>query len=146
MARAARPIRRLRPSWARCERRLRDLTFNPDRYLDEPNLEEVRILLNAKSEAMTGPSRRAASGSPAGGPSGAAMRHCSPGLRRCEPNSCRRKARLLAGLRSNRIAHNREFAFVLHSERRRLRTCLRRDLARETVGTGTDPVEQIRAD
>ncbi len=30
---------------AAVERQMRDLTFNPDRYLDEPDLEAVRILI-----------------------------------------------------------------------------------------------------
>ena len=34
---------------AAVQRRLRDLTFNPDRYLDEPDLEEVRILINGQA-------------------------------------------------------------------------------------------------
>jgi hypothetical protein len=43
----------------------------------------------------------------------------------------RQKARLLAGLRSNRIASNREFAFVLHSTQR-----LRRSLSGVANVTG----------
>jgi hypothetical protein len=44
----------------------------------------------------------------------------------------RQKARLLTGLRSNRIARNREFAIVLHSTQR-----LRRSLL--GVANGIDP-------
>lgn len=96
-------------------RGLRDLTYNPDRYLIEPNPEEVRILLNAKSEALARPatSRRERMAR------GRAVRSCNealqPWVETLRADLLARKASLRAGLRSNRVAHNREFAYVLHS-------------------------------
>ncbi len=116
-------------------RRLRDLTYNPDRYLAEPNPDEVRILLNAKSEALTWPatSRRERIAR------GRALRRCNealqPWVETLRADLLARKARLQAGRRSNRIAHNREFASVLHSMRR-LRTNLQ-GLGNETAPDGS---------
>ena len=44
-----RPSHRPRPNWLLSDRRLRDLTYNPDRYLVEPNSEEVRILIECQA-------------------------------------------------------------------------------------------------
>src|SRR5262249_36960853 len=45
----------------RVDRGLRDLRFNPDRYLSEPYSEEIRTLINRKRDAISAPvgSRRA---------------------------------------------------------------------------------------
>ena len=105
------------------QRGLRDLIYNPDRYLGEPNPEEVRILMKAKSEAIAWPatSRRERM------VRGRAVSRCNealqPWVETLRADLLARKSRLLASLRSNRVAHNREFAYVLHSVRR-LRTHL----------------------
>jgi YD repeat-containing protein len=103
---------------AAVEQRMRDLTFNPDRYVDEPGLEEVRILVNGRREAIGRPvtSRRERIAR------GMAIRRYNdalqPWVETLRAELVRQKARLLAGLRSNRIARNREFAIVLHSTQR----------------------------
>ncbi len=103
---------------ASVERRLRDLRFNPDRFLVEPTLDEVRILLNAKREAIgrqaTSRRERIARGKD--------IRRCNeelqPWVETLRAELIRQKMRLRDALRSNRIARNREFAFVLHSMQR----------------------------
>jgi hypothetical protein len=100
---------------AEVDRRLRDLIFNPDRYLDEPSLEESRILIEAKREAIGRPatSRRERIAR------GKAIRRYNealqPWVETLRAELVRQKARLVADLRANRIARNREFASVLHS-------------------------------
>jgi hypothetical protein len=99
-------------------RRLRDLTHNPDRYLVEPNPEKVRIWMKAKSEAIawSATSRRERIAR------GRAVRDCNealqPWVETLRADLLVRKASLRAGLRSKRVAHNREFAYVLHSVNR----------------------------
>ena len=103
---------------ASVERRLRDLRFNPDRFLVEPTLDEVRILLNAKREAIgrqaTSRRERIARGKD--------IRRCNealqPWVETLRAELIRQKMRLRDALRSNRIARNREFASVLHSTQR----------------------------
>ncbi|MGP0069190.1 MAG: hypothetical protein ACLQGP_37020 [Isosphaeraceae bacterium] len=123
-----------RDELAAVDRRLRDLGFNPDRYLDEPNLEAVRILINGRREAIGRPatSRRERIAR------GKAIRRYNeelqPRVETLRAELVRQKARLLAGLRVNRIARNREFAFVLHSTQR-----LRHDLLAIANGSGSIP-------
>jgi hypothetical protein len=117
---------------AAVQRRIRDLNFNPDRYLDEPRLEAVRILINGRREAIGGPvtSRRERIAR------GKAIRRYNealqPWVETLRAELVRQKARLLSGLRANRVARNREFAFVLHSMQR-----LRRSLLEIANGTGS---------
>jgi hypothetical protein len=100
---------------AAIERTLRDLKFNPDRYLSEPYSEEARNLVRSRQEAIAGPvkssrERKARS---------RAIRRCNEAL---QPwmralSGALRESRLqaLRELRSARAARNREFSFVLHS-------------------------------
>ena len=103
---------------AAVQHRLRDLTFNPDRYLDEPNLEAVRILVNERREAISwsATSRRERIAR------GKTIRHCNealqPQVETLRAELVKQKAVLVAGLRTNRIARNREFASLLHSIQR----------------------------
>jgi hypothetical protein len=101
------------------ERQLRDLTYNPDRNLglEEPADPAARAALELKRQAVaagpagTGPERLARF---------RAIRRANLALQGLV--SSRRAAlleerqRLLAGLHRNALAHNREYAFVLHSE------------------------------
>jgi hypothetical protein len=105
------------------DRRLRDLRFNPDRYLSEPFSEELRTLIRAKQKAI---------GSPVGSRRDRVERYRA--IRRLnealQPEVSAMRDELLESrgglrnrLRSNRVARNREFSFVLHS-RKRLREVL----------------------
>ncbi len=100
------------------QNRLRDLTYNPDRYLVEPNPEKVRILMKAKSEAIAWPAtsrrERIARGRAISGCNEALQ----PWVETLRADLLERKASLRVGLRSKRVAHNREFAYVLHSVQR----------------------------
>ncbi len=103
---------------AEVDRRLRDLIFNPDRYLDEPSLEEARILIEGKREAIGRPvtSRRERIAR------GKAIRRSNealqPWVETLRAALVRQRSRVLADLRANRIARSREFASVLHSTQR----------------------------
>jgi hypothetical protein len=99
-------------------RQLRDLRFNPDRYLSEPLPHAVRTLIRERRAAIAGPvtsSRQRIARAKA-------IRHLNESLQAwLEPLRAdlqARQAGLRAGLRSNRVARNREFAYVLHSTRR----------------------------
>jgi hypothetical protein len=118
------------------ERRLRDLTYNPDRHLSPTDLHDgaVRDALEAKRRALAGPvatrSERLARYR--------AIRRANEALQ--GQVSAQRSelvdehGRLLAGLHRNALAHHREYAFVLHSQRR-LRAAFDRAVA---VASGTD--------
>ena len=103
-----------RDDLALADRELRDLTFNPDRHLHEPYPDDLRTYINGKREAMAGPtaSRRDRIAR------AVAIRRYNEAMQpwvedlRAEVNSRRHAIR--AGLRSSRIARNREFASVLH--------------------------------
>ena len=103
---------------AAVDRRLRDLTFNPDRYLSEPNPDEVRNVISARRAAIAGPvtSRRERIAR------GKTIRRCNealqPWVEALRADLLAQQTRLRSGLRTNRIARNREFAFVLHSATR----------------------------
>jgi hypothetical protein len=98
------------------ERALRDLQSNPDRHLSEPLPDEIRKIIETKRAAIAGPvatrrdrkSRRLLIRR-----SNDALRPCTRELRD-ELLVLRRETR--RRLRSNRIARNREFSFVLHSD------------------------------
>ncbi|MHB1559285.1 MAG: hypothetical protein ACYC61_17685 [Isosphaeraceae bacterium] len=97
------------------DRALRDLIFNPDRHLDEPYPDELRNIIEAKRAALAAPvttrgERIARTHT---------LRRCNQAMQpwvdvKREGLRVRRQA-ILACLRSNRIARNREFAAVLHS-------------------------------
>ena len=103
---------------AAINRHLRDLTFNPDRHLDEPLSVEIRNLIVAKREAIArqGQSRRERIDR------FHAIRRINESLQSLVTgleNSLRLKRRqVVADLEWNRLVHNREYAFVLHSARR----------------------------
>jgi hypothetical protein len=105
------------------ERRLRDLRFNPDRHIGEPFSEEIRTLIRAKQEAITRPvgSRRERV------ERCRAIRGCNEAMQAwvgaIRDNLVESRSRMRNRLRSNRIARNREFSFVLYS-RQRLREVL----------------------
>jgi YD repeat-containing protein len=99
-------------------REIRDLSFNPDRHLDEPNPEELRNLINGKRAAIAGPvstrRQRVARAT--------AIRRLNdamqPWVSAMRADLVSRRQAIRASLRSNRIAGSREFASVLHSEQR----------------------------
>ena len=103
---------------AAVDRALRDLRFNPDRHLHEPYPEELRRLISAKREAIAGPvtSRRERVAR------AKAIRRYNeamqPWVEAMRADLVSRRLAIRAGLRSNRIARNREYASVLHSGRR----------------------------
>jgi hypothetical protein len=99
---------------ATIERRLRDLRFNPDRYLSEPYSEEIRTLIRRRAEAISAPfdsrrERRARC---------LTIRACNAGLqpwvRRAYEDLMSLRSRARQHARSLRAARNRDFAFVLH--------------------------------
>ena len=100
------------------ERRLRDLRFNPDRHLGEPFPEEIRTLIRAKHEAIASPlgSRRDRVDRCR------AIRRTNEALQpwvvAIRDDLVATRGRLRNRLRSNRVARNREFSFVLHSGQR----------------------------
>lgn len=99
----------------RVDRQIRDLTFNPERYLHEPFADELRIYISAKRAALAGPvaTRRERVAR------AVAIRRYNQAMQpwvaatRADLEDRRRAVR--AGLRSHRIARSREFASVLHS-------------------------------
>jgi hypothetical protein len=100
------------------ERGLRDLRFNPDRHLSEPTGDEIRSLVRAKQEAIAAPAtsrreRRARR---------LAIRRCNealqPSVRELNDGLLLLRSDVRGRLRSNRVARNREFSSVLHSEER----------------------------
>src|SRR5262249_48494588 len=105
------------------ERELRDTRFNPDRHFSEPYSDEVRSLIRAKHDAIAWPvatkrerkQRRLA------------IRRCNralaPWVREQEAVLSQLRTAMKRRLKSNKVARNREFSFVLHS-RERLRPSL----------------------
>jgi hypothetical protein len=100
------------------DRELRDLSYNPDRHLDGSVPPEAEGWIEAKRRAIAGPAatrrqrrqRRAAIAR-----SNEALQ---PLVAPARDRLGRERADLVAGLRRNALARNREYAFVLHSERR----------------------------
>jgi hypothetical protein len=103
---------------AAIDRRLRDLTYNPDRNLslDQPLEPAPRAALEAKRRAIahhpqTGPERLSRFRE---------IRRCNDALQELVAPErdalLRERQRLRAGLHRNALAHHREYAFVLHSE------------------------------
>jgi hypothetical protein len=115
--------------------RLRDLQFNPDRYLSEPYDEELRNLVRKKQEALAQglTTRRERKGRRL------AIRRTNeairPWVRHLQDDFLVRKSEILRSLRSNRAARNREFSSVLHAEER-LRTSLLEASARSALAIG----------
>ncbi len=114
---------------------LRDLQFNPDRYLSEPYAEELRNLVRKKQDAIAqhlNSRRERRVRRLAIGRVNEAIR---PWVRRLRDEFLGRKSEILRRLRSNRAARNREFSLVLHAEER-LRTSLLAASA-STAGSST---------
>jgi hypothetical protein len=99
-------------------REIRDLSFNPERHFNEPYPEGLRNLISEKRAAISGPvtSRRERVAR------AISIRRLNdsmqPWLSSMRADLMSRRQAIRAGLRSNRIAGNREFASVLHSESR----------------------------
>jgi hypothetical protein len=98
--------------------RLRDLTYNPDRHLVEPIPEEVRILVNAKREALSRPATSRHERITRGRTLGRCNEALQPWVETLRADLLAQKACLQAGLRSNRVVRNREFTCILHSTHR----------------------------
>jgi hypothetical protein len=100
------------------DRQLRDLIFNPDRHLNEPYPDELRSLIDAKRAAVAGPvtSRRERIARTA------AIRRQNEAMQSWVESQrvalASRRQGIRAAMRASRIARNREFASVLHSESR----------------------------
>jgi hypothetical protein len=94
---------------------LRDLKFNPERYLGEPNSEQARIVIHAKRAAIEGPVTSHRERIARGKAIRSYNEALQPGVEALRTELAARQARLRAGLRWNRIGRNREFASVLHS-------------------------------
>ena len=103
---------------ASVDRGLRDLRFNPDRHLSEPIRDEIRNLVGVKQAAIaaSATSRRERKARRL------AIRRCNealqPAVRDLNDGLLLRRSELRSRLRSNRVARNREFSCVLHSEDR----------------------------
>jgi hypothetical protein len=103
---------------AAIERRLRDLTYNPDRNLRpaEPPSPTAQAAFDAKREAIARtPATRSERLSRF-----REIRRCNEALQQIVAPQrdalVQERTRLLAGLHRNALAHHREYAFVLHSE------------------------------
>ncbi len=97
---------------------LRDLEFNPDRHLSEPIPDELRSIIEGKKQAIAAPvstARERKARRLAIRRSNDALR---PWVRAFSENAFSLCAETRRRLRSNRVARNREFSFVLHSEDR----------------------------
>lgn len=97
------------------DREIRDLSFNPDRHLDEPFPEERRRIIEAKRAAVARPAtsrRERASRARAIRRLNEAMQ---PWVMSSRAALNERRRAILEGIRANRVARSREFALVLHS-------------------------------
>jgi hypothetical protein len=101
---------------ARATRALRDLEFKPERSLSEPLDDETRNIIEVKRAALAGgvTSRRERKARRL------AIERCNqalqPRVRSLREELRTQRSEIRRRLRSNRIAHNREFSMVLHSE------------------------------
>jgi hypothetical protein len=113
---------------ATLDRSVRDLIYNPDRHLSEPLQPQVRKLINDKRELIA----RERSTRPARIARFRAIRAINDALQDLVQESRDslqiRKSQVLKDLEWNRLAHGREYAFVLHSAQR---------LQRLIMGLGT---------
>ena len=104
------------------ERTIRDLVYNPDRHLAEPLSAEQRRLINDKREAIArecGTKRERIARFRAIRAVNETLQESLQELR----NSLQvRKYKVLKELEWNRVAHARDYAFVLHSAHRLLST------------------------
>jgi len=100
------------------ERQLRDLQFNPDRHLSEPLTEEARNWIRVKRQAIAGSveTHRQRAGRCQ------IIRRCNHALQSFVEDERNGLSALRSAVweraRSNGVARNREFAFVLHSAER----------------------------
>jgi len=128
---------------ASIERSLRDLRFNPDRHLSEPYSEEIRNLIRAKHYAIAGPTatrRQRKARRLAIRRSNNALQ---PSVQDLADNLLSLRSVTRRRLKSNRVARNREFSFVLHSEARLRQSMLGAAaevvLARSSPGQPAEP-------
>jgi hypothetical protein len=103
---------------ATLERGLRDLIYNPDRHLSEPLSPQVRKLISAKRAAIARESSTRAE-KVARFRTIRAISEALQDLVQSPLHSLQvRRSQVLADLEWNRLAHGREYAFVLHSAQR----------------------------
>ncbi|MEO6808325.1 MAG: hypothetical protein ABI353_04350 [Isosphaeraceae bacterium] len=115
------------------EHQLRDLRFNPERFLTDAVVGDWSSVVLSKQEAIAGPvetRRQRVSRF-------FEIRRCNEALQEAvQPVKSRletERSALLAGLRRNRLVHHREYPFVLHSASR-LRETFRRALTDQLGG------------
>jgi hypothetical protein len=96
------------------QRRLRDLQFNPDRYLCEPYSDEIRTLIQRKQHAACAPTSSRRDRRARYLNIRAVNAALQPWVSADFNSLLERRAQICQRLRSNRAARNREFAFVLH--------------------------------
>lgn len=114
-------------------RHLRDLTFNPDRHLPAALAPETRAWVQAKQQAIAAPTdsheERLARFR--------AIRRCNdalqPAVAAARTTLLPQHATMLDGMKWNARARSREYAFVLHSERR-LRGVMRGVMTETSAG------------
>jgi hypothetical protein len=99
------------------ERALRDLIYNPERQIADPDRPE-RAWIEAKRAAIEGPVETHANRVQRF----RAIRHANEALQSAVAKARRdvehERARMLAGLQRNALARSREYALVLHSQGR----------------------------
>ena len=122
------------------ERGLRDLRFNPDRHLSEPIRDEIRNLVWGKQAAIasSATSRRERKARRL------AIRRYNealqPAVRASNDELLALRSELRRRLRSNRVARNREFSSLLHSQERLRQSMLQASRAvREGMGAQLSP-------
>jgi hypothetical protein len=113
------------------ERRLRELRYNPDRYLVAPVDTALADWIEAKSRAIAAPVDTHRHRVARFHQIRRANEALEPAAQQARPALEQTRNRLLAGLKHNAVATSRESSFVLHSERR-LRDALDRLLPRAT--------------
>ena len=125
------------------ERGLRDLRFNPDRHLSEPIRDEIRNLVGVKQAAIaaSATSRRERKARRL------AIRRYNealqPAVHASNDELLALRAEFRRRLRSNRVARNREFSSLLHSQERLRQSMLQASRAvREGMGARLSPVSE----
>jgi hypothetical protein len=103
---------------ATLERALRDLVYNPDRHLSEPLSPQVRNLINEKREAIARESSTRRERIARFRTIRAINEALQEPVRESLHSLQVRRSQVVMGLEWNRLAHGREYAFVLHSAQR----------------------------
>jgi hypothetical protein len=103
----------------RVERALRDLRFNPDRYLNgQAPAPELQSAVAAKRAALAGPTATRRQRVARFYEIARCNEVLQSAVRPQREQLTTERTQILAGLRLNRIARGRDFAFVLHSRQR----------------------------